>query len=108
VGPVIVRTSYSIRPERVPDFMDAMVHVRGSRRRTGATQWGLFRAGEKPSEFDEIFTVASWDEHLRQHRDRMTATDLSYLRRARSLSETDPETWHLLPALSFRDHPPNP
>jgi hypothetical protein len=77
--------------------MRAMVRVRESRLRTGATQWGLFRNGERPGEFEEIFVVASWDEHLRQHRERMTATDLAYEEQAKTLSETPPQTWHLLP-----------
>ncbi len=97
-GPVVVRTTYSIPTERELDFMRAMVRVRESRLRTGATQWGLFRNGERPDEFEEIFVVASWDEHLRQHRERMTVTDVAYEERAKALSETVPHTWHLLPA----------
>ena len=96
-GPVVVRTTYSIPSERETEFMRAMIRVRESRLRTGATQWGLFRNGERPGEFDEIFVVASWDEHLRQHRERMTATDIAYEDQAKALSETDPQTWHLLP-----------
>jgi len=96
-GPVVVRTTYSIPTERELDFMQAMVRVRESRLRTGATQWGLYRNGERPREFEEIFVVASWDEHLRQHRERMTATDLAYEEQAKALSETTPQTWHLLP-----------
>jgi MFS family permease len=97
-GPVVVRTTYSIPTERELDFMRAMVRVRESRLRTGATQWGLFRNGERPAEFEEIFVVDSWDEHLRQHRERMTVTDLAYEEQAKALSETTPQTWHLLPA----------
>jgi MFS family permease len=96
-GPVVVRTTYSIPADREQDFMSAMASVRESRLRTGATQWGLFRNGERPGEFEEIFVVASWDEHLRQHRERMTATDLAYEDQAKGLSETVPQTWHLLP-----------
>jgi hypothetical protein len=96
-GPVVVRTVYSIPTEREGDFLRAMVRVRESRLRTGATQWGLFRNGERPGEFEEIYLVASWDEHLRQHRERMTATDLAYEEQAKALSETAPRTWHLLP-----------
>ncbi len=96
-GPVVVRTIYSIPPEREADFMLAMARVRKTRLRTGATQWGLFRNGERPGEFEEIFVVASWEEHLRQHRERMTATDLAYEEEAKALSETAPQTWHLLP-----------
>ena len=97
VGPVVVRATYSIPSERRIDFLHAMARVRQSRLRTGATHWGLFRNGEKTNAFEEIFTVASWDEHLRQHRERMTATDLAYLERAQALSETGTTTWHLLP-----------
>ncbi len=89
-GPVVVRTTYSIPTEREPDFMRAMLRVRESRLRTGATQWGLFRNGERSSEFEEIFVVASWDEHLRQHRERMTATDLAYEDQAKALSGRRP------------------
>ena len=96
-GPVVVRTTYSIPTERELDFIRAMVRVRESRLRTGATQWGLFRNGERPGEFEEIFVVASWDEHLRQHRERLTATDLAYEDQAKAISETAPRTWHLLP-----------
>jgi len=97
-GPVVVRTVYSIPTEREPDFMRAMLRVRESRLRTGATQWGLFRNVERLGEFEEIFVVASWDEHLRQHRERMTATDLAYEDQVKALSDTTPQTWHLLPA----------
>jgi MFS family permease len=96
-GPVVIRTSYSIRAEREADFIGAMARVRQSRLRTGATQWGLFRNGERPGEFEEIYVVASWDEHLRQHRERMTATDFAYEEQAKALAETAPQTWHLLP-----------
>jgi len=92
---IVVLTSES---EGIPlVLMEAMARVRESRLRTGATQWGLFRNGERPGEFDEIFVVASWDEHLRQHRERMTATDFAYEDQAKGLSETAPHTRHLLP-----------
>ena len=97
-GPVVVRTTYSISPERESEFMSAMVRVRESRLRTGATEWGLFRNGEQPDDFEEIFFVASWDEHLRQHRERLTPADRDYEDEAKALSATPPRTWHLLPA----------
>ncbi len=79
------------------EFIRAMGRVRESRLRTGATQWGLFRDGEQPRVFQEIFVVASWEEHLRQHRERMTATDRGYEEQAKVLSDTPSQTWHLLP-----------
>jgi MFS family permease len=95
-GPVVVRTSYSIPPEREAEFFRAMSRVRDSRFRTGANEWGLYRNGEQPGEFEEIFFVASWEEHLRQHRERLTATDRSFEDEAKALSTTAPETHHLL------------
>jgi MFS family permease len=96
-GSVVVRTTYSIPTEREVEFIRAMRKVRESRLRTGATQWGLFRDGEQPHVFEEIYVVASWDEHLRQHRERTTATDRRYEEQAKALSDTPPQTWHLLP-----------
>jgi predicted MFS family arabinose efflux permease len=97
-GPVVVRITYTVSSEREPTFLDAMVRVRLSRLRTGASQWGLFRDGEIPHEFVELFVVASWDEHLRQHTDRLTGTDTEYLDYARSLSDPPPRTSHLIAA----------
>ena len=75
-------------------------------RRTGATQWGLFRNGERPGDFEEIFVVSSWDEHLRQHRERLTATDIAYEEQAKALSDAAPQTWHLpLPTSTSVRHP---
>jgi MFS family permease len=97
-GPVVVRTTYSIPAGSETEFKNAMSRVRESRLRTGATEWGLFRNGEEPGVFEEIFVVASWDEHLRQHRERLTATDRAYEDAAKALSATPPRTRHLLPA----------
>jgi Transmembrane secretion effector len=41
----------------------------------GATSWELYRDGERPNQFVEVFRVSSWEEHLRQHEGRLTATD---------------------------------
>jgi len=74
-GPVLVETVYTIASEKEHAFLDAMNQLRLSRLRTGATQWGLFRDGEVAHRFVEEFVVPSWDEHLRQHRYRITGTD---------------------------------
>jgi hypothetical protein len=98
-----VRTTYSVPAEHEEGFMSAMALLRRSRLRTGATQWGLFRNGEKPQLFEELYVVASWDEHLRQHRERMTATDHDFEAAADSFADAPPETIHLLPA-ETEDH----
>ncbi|MGW5666946.1 MFS transporter [Micromonospora sp. NPDC003776] len=98
VGPVLVTVTYTIRPEREAEFMDAMEHVRGARQRTGAMRWGLFRAGETPDQYTEVYLVPSWDEHLRQHGGRLTEADEQAEYRARELADGAPEVRHLLPA----------
>jgi quinol monooxygenase YgiN len=94
-GPVVVQTSYSVAPEKEEEFLRAMARVRLSRMRTGATQWGLFRDGETPHRFVELYVVSSWEEHLRQHADRLTATDQQYEEEAHAFSDP-PETSHLI------------
>jgi hypothetical protein len=53
-----------------------MAGLRQSRLRTGAIDWALYQDGQNPRRFIELFGVASWEEHLRQHRERQTGTDL--------------------------------
>ena len=95
-GPVVVKSVYTVAPEKEHSFLEAMTRVRLSRLRTGATQWGLFRDGEVPHSFVEMYVVPSWDEHLRQHRFRMTGTDHEYEVQASSLSDPPPDTSHLI------------
>nr|WP_309234103.1 MFS transporter [Micromonospora sp. ATA51] len=98
VGPVLVVVTYTVRPGREAEFLDAMDHVRGFRQRTGAMRWGLFREGESPAQFAEVYLVPSWDEHLRQHGGRLTTADREAEERAKELAEGEPEVRHLLPA----------
>jgi MFS family permease len=97
-GPVMVETVYTIAAEREGAFLDAMVQVRLSRLRTGASRWALYRDGEQAHTFVETFTVASWEEHLRQHHDRLTGADRDFDLKARDLSDPTPETRHLIAA----------
>ena len=57
LGPVFVSNTYTIAAEDERRFVQAMEHVRLSRLRTGATRWGLFRDGEAPRRFVELFVV---------------------------------------------------
>jgi MFS family permease len=97
-GLVLVRTTYTIAPEKEQPFLAAMPDLRRSRLRTGATDWGLYQDGQNPRLFIELFSVPSWDEHLRQHRERQTATDLGYRDAAAALSDPPPQTDHYLAA----------
>jgi MFS family permease len=97
-GPVLITVIYTVTPENERRFIEAMQPVQASRRRTGATRWNLYRDAAEPGRFMETFLVPSWDEHLRQHRERPTATDRDLLRAATSLAEGRPEVAHLLRA----------
>ncbi len=91
-----VETVYSIAPHCEEAFLEAMIQVRLSRLRTGASRWTLYRDGERPHTFVETFVVASWEEHLRQHRDRLTGADRDFDAQARSLSNPSSQTRHLI------------
>jgi hypothetical protein len=93
---VLVTTTYTISPDKEERFLWAMTSLRRARLRTGAMRWGLFRDGEKPDRFIELFAVPTWDEHLRQHRNRLTASDWALEEEANGFSDPKPETRHLL------------
>jgi MFS family permease len=97
-GPVLVQTTYTIAAEKEQQFLRAMGPLRLSRLRTGATGWGLYRDSQNPRLFIELFRVPSWEEHLRQHQERQTGTDLQYHDEAAALSDPPPQTGHYLAA----------
>jgi Transmembrane secretion effector len=63
-----------------------------------ATRWRLYRDAGSPQSFVELFVVSSWEEHLRQHSERLTGTDEQYEETAKALSDTPPIATHYLPA----------
>jgi len=96
-GPVLVIVHYTVTPERQADFLAAMGPLRRSRLRTGGTRWELYRDGERPDRFVELFSVPSWEMHLRQHADRLTAADRAVEEAALSFSDPPARADHLLP-----------
>jgi MFS family permease len=94
-GPVVVVSTYQVRPEREGSFVEAMGRVRESRLRTGAVSWGLYRDGAEGRTFVEMFVVLSWDEHLRQHHERLTGTDREYEGRVDALVDGE-DVHHLI------------
>lgn len=94
-GPVVVQISYTVAIEHQPAFLDAMIAVRLSRLRTGATDWGLLRVVDSPNEFTESFTVPTWEEHVRQHTERTTGTDQEFVDAAQAFSSPAPRVVHL-------------
>jgi MFS family permease len=97
-GPIVVISSYHVPEQNQEAFLRGMVAVRLSRLRTGALNWELYREGETADRFVEIFTVATWGEHLQQHGGRQTAVDAAIDRRVRELASTKPVTRHFFPA----------
>jgi predicted MFS family arabinose efflux permease len=96
-GPVMVTRSYTVADADREAFLAAMVHVGRSMRRTGATSWAVYRDGEIPDAYTEVFTVRSWDEHLRQHDGRLTDADREFERVADALVVGDPVIAHYFP-----------
>jgi MFS family permease len=97
-GPVLVRTTYTIAADKEQQFLQAMADLRLSRLRTGATDWCLYQDGQNPRLFIELFGVPSWEEHLRQHQERQTGTDLQYHDTAAGFSDPPPQIGHYLAA----------
>ena len=96
--PVLIRTEYRVPPEHHEEFREVMRRLGRSRRRTGAERWSLYQDVADPDRFVENYVVRSWDEHLRQHYERLTKLDEAIEERARSLTENgkEPHTEHLL------------
>jgi MFS family permease len=97
VGPVLIVGHFTVAPERQADFLEAMDQLRRSRLRTGATRWELYRDGERPNQFAEVFRVPTWEEHLRQHEGRLTARDQVIEEAALAFSDPPASSDHLLP-----------
>jgi MFS family permease len=97
-GPVLVTISYPVGVANEQAFIASMEAVRRGRLRTGAVQWGLFRDGEAPGCFVEVYLVPSWDEHRRQHEGRLTGADQEAEERAQSLTDGPPRATHLFSA----------
>jgi len=98
-GPVQVMIEYVVPPANVSEWLLAMEEMRRSRARSGATRWELYRMGERLDTYVEIFTVASWSEHLHQHEVRLTAEDQAIEQRAQSYVSGAVIALHLLPAV---------
>lgn len=96
-GPIVVTGRWTVRPENRAAFAEAMREVGQARQRTGATRWGLYRDGED-GDFVEVYAVATWEEHLRQHEGRLTGSDEADEKRAVDLAEGPARISHLLPA----------
>jgi MFS family permease len=95
-GPVLVTAEYFVPDENQEEFRAALPPLSRSRRRTGAREWWMFQDPADPSRFVEVFIVATWAEHARQHHGRLTRTDLANEERVRAHAVGAPVVRHLL------------
>jgi len=102
-GPIVVSITYEVSDDHETEFLTAMDAMRGSRLRSGASRWGLYRVGESPDHFLEQFVVPTWREHQRQHDGRLTAEDEAIEDAAFAHVVGTPRTQHLLPARTPRN-----
>jgi|CXWL01.1.fsa_nt_gi MFS family permease len=96
-GPVLVTVEYRIDPAQHYAFREAMRELRRIRMRDGALEWGLFADVNDAGRQLEVFLVASWLEHLRQH-ERVTVADREHEERAKAFHRgpEPPRVDHLL------------
>jgi MFS family permease len=95
-GPVLVTIEYLLA--RVDDrqaFLSALDELQHERLRDGAGSWGIFEDTSRAGRFLETFRVASWAEHLRQHR-RVTNADYLLQERIFQLLEREPQVTHFI------------
>jgi MFS family permease len=88
-GPVLVVVEWCVPVEHQQRFREAMAMVERARRRSGARRWGLYRDGSDVTRFIEGYTVATWEEHVRQVQ-RVTVRDREIEQVARELASEPP------------------
>jgi MFS family permease/quinol monooxygenase YgiN len=95
-GPVLVIREYKVDPQHAEEFEDAMRLVRSSRRRFGAQRWNLYHDARDPTLYVETYTANSWQEHMRQHTERLTEADRLLEGMALRYARGEPRTSHLI------------
>ena len=73
-GPVVVLIDYDVDPADQPAFREAARALTRLRLRDGALRAGVFTDISQPRRISELFYVATWGEHERQHH-RFTRDD---------------------------------
>lgn len=93
-GPVLVTVEYLVSEENAQAFRHAMENQERTRRRTGATTWGVYRDAEQADRYIETFTVRSWAEHMAQHHERYTGADRFIEEGVLALASQEPVVTH--------------
>jgi MFS family permease len=98
-GPVVVMITYDVAPTDWPAFQDAAQQLTRLRLRDGALRAGVFADVADPTRITEFFYVATWGEHLRQHR-RFTRDDQAVEAQVRQFHRS-PKPPHVTHFLAF-------
>lgn len=97
-GPVLITVEYHINPEQRGAFLAALQKLGQQRRRDGAYAWDIFEDAAHEGRFLEMFLVASWLEHLRQHQ-RVTNADRVFQDAVRQYdAKAEPKVTHFIAA----------
>ena len=110
-GPVLVTVMYHLDPNASRDaLLKAISRLGRQRGRDGAYSWGFYADSAQPDIFTEVFLVASWMEHMRQH-ERVTNADRALQEHIQGLLTAPPEVRHMIAATtadrsSAHFHPP--
>jgi len=91
-----VTISWCVPAGRELEFLNAIVEVRRSRKRTGARQWFIATDVADPSLYVESFVVDSWHDHLEQHKFRQSPEDIAASAVARSIAGNPVEIRHFV------------
>jgi hypothetical protein len=101
---VLVTVRYIVRSEAEEAFLEAMEPVRRTRLQTGATSCQHYPDGADPSTFLLVQIFPTWEEHLRQHTDRLTNTDREHEELAHSFA-VEVTSAHLFPTTRRTEQP---
>jgi MFS family permease len=92
---VLISIRYTVPPENEDEFVTAMTALRRTRLRTGGTGWELYRDAEQAGGYVEQYTAVSWEDHLQQHRERITTYDQQAQERVDALASSIAPAEHL-------------
>ncbi|TGE24037.1 MFS transporter [Hymenobacter aquaticus] len=82
-GPVIITTTYQVRPEHRQAFVFIMDQLADIRRREGAIRVGTYADLADPTRLVEYFMVETWEEHAQQHERGVSREEAELKLRAR-------------------------
>lgn len=94
-GPVMVNVRYEVAEAQQPAFLQEMKLLGKARRRDGASFREVFEDAAKPGSFVEVYVIATWLDHLRQH-ERISRHDAAIQHRIKALLQpgTEPVVTH--------------